>query len=241
MPTVQVLTPDDVHRLIERLEPVRDRAMDDKRAVSALYAGVSPQHDARVTAFAKHFNVWNSLQLGFTFVSKHLLYHSWWEDVATASIPDRDKQIYATEFGNLLKLGFVQGVSSAVESSLRIFLRALDPVACKGGMAEFKSIYECLFKSKLATVSEAIALLDLLRLVRNTVHNNGVYFHPSGLDESITWKGNLYEFKQGKMTGFVTWEFMIDVADSLRALIRRVVEDPALLSVTPEIPDPASY
>jgi hypothetical protein len=72
---------------------------------------------------------------------------------------------------------------SSIESSLRLFLRALDPTACNGGMKEFNSIYDCLFNSKLATApADGIELLNLLRLVRNTIHNNGVYFNPRGTD-----------------------------------------------------------
>ncbi|MEC7227284.1 MAG: hypothetical protein VXW00_10475 [Candidatus Latescibacterota bacterium] len=130
----------------------------------------------------------------------------------------------------------------AVESSLRLFLRAIDPAACNGGMAEFKSIYECLFRSKLSAVpSNGIALLDLLRLVRNTIHNNGVYFHPNGNDASITWDGETFEFKQGSPVDFVTWDFMIRVSEALRQLLREVVEDATLKAIAAEIDDPFSH
>ena len=234
--------PDDIHRLIEKLQLVRDQFMDDKDAVIAIYSFVPSKHDARITAYSKTINVLNSLQLAFTFISKHLLNDQWWETVARNTIPGPDKQIYANEFANFTKVSFVQGLFLAIESSLRLFLRAIDPTACNGGMAEFKSIYECLFRSKLNTMpSNGIVLLDLLRLVRNTIHNNGVYFHSNGNDASITWDVETFEFKQGKPVDFVTWDFMIRVSEALRQLLREVVEDAALKKITTEIDDSFSH
>ena len=234
--------PDDVHRLIEQFQRVRDRFADDKAVVIAIYSSVAPKHDARITAYSKAVNVLNSVQLAFTFISKHLLHAQWWAAVARNPIPDSDKQIYANEFANFTKIAFVQGLFLAIESSLRLFLRAIDPAACKGGMAEFKPIYECLFKSKLSRApANGIALLDLLRLVRNTIHNNGVYFHPSGNDASIMWDGETFEFRQGKPVDFVTWEFLMRVSEALRLLLREVVQDANLKAISAVIDDPFSH
>lgn len=237
-----LIGPDEVHRLIEQLQPIRDRAVDDKSAATSLYWFATPQHDARITAFSKLINVLNSLQLAFTFLSKHLLHKQWWDAMARTPLPDCDKQLYANEFANFTKVGFVHAMFSSIESSLRLFLRALDPAVCNGGMAEFKSIYDCLFNSKLATApADGIELLDLLRLVRNTIHNNGVYFNPRGADVTLSWQGQTFEFRQGAAVDFVTWEFLIQVSDSLRMLLRQVVEDTNLRNVTVVIDDPFSH
>lgn len=233
--------PAEVHSLIEQLQPVRDRAVDDKNAVVALYSFVNPKHDARITAFSKFINVLNSVQLAFTFISKHLLHKQWWDAIARSPIPDPDKQIYANEFANFTKVGFVHTLFSTIESSLRLFLRTLDPTACNGGMAEFKSIYECLFNSKLVVApTDGTSLLDLLRLVRNTIHNNGVYFNPRGNNVTLNWQGETFEFKHGIPVDFVTWEFLIRVSDFLRKLLREVVEDANLRNFVVEINDPFS-
>lgn len=233
--------PDDVHRLIQQLQPVRDRFADDKVAVMAIYSCVSPARDARITAYSKAINVLNSVQLAFTFISKHLLHGQWWEGVARNPIPNADRQIYANEFANFTKIAFVQGMFLAIESSLRLFLRSIDPSACNGGTAEFKSIYECLFRSKLSVApADGIALLDLLRFVRNTIHNNGVYFHKSGNDASVAWDGETFQFKHGKPVDFVTWEFMMRISEALRLLLREVVEAPEVRAISMQIDDPFS-
>jgi hypothetical protein len=232
----------DFHRLIEQLQAVRDRFVDDRVAVIAIYSSVSAEHDARITAYSKAVNVLNSVQLAFTFISNHLINGQWWAEVARDPIPDADKQIYANEFATFTKIAFIQGLFLAIERSLRLYLRAIDPTACDGGSAQFKSIYECLFKQLKfdAAPANGIALLDLLRLVRNTVHNNGVYFHRSGNDASVIWDGETFEFKQEKPVNFVTWEFMMKISEALRLLLREVVEDAKLKAISTLIDDPFS-
>jgi len=232
---------DDVYQLIKRIESVRDCFADDKTDILRIYSSVNPKHDARITAYSKAINVLNSVQLAFTFILKHLLNNQWWEAISNKSLSISDRRIYAKEFANFTKIAFIQGLFLSIESSLRLFLRALDSSACNGGMSEFKSIYECLFRSKLSeTPAEGIPLLDLFRLVRNTIHNNGVYFHLNGNDASVTWKGKTYEFKQGYAIDFVTWDFLIELSEALQVLLREVVEDTNLKRVTLEIKDPFS-
>lgn len=231
--------PNEVMGLIKQLEPIRDQADQDKKSVAAMFSNLDPQKDTRITAFSKMINVLNSVQLAMTFVSKHLLDLNWWKAIAREEIPVSDARIYANEFMGFSKIGFVQFLFSTTESSLRLFLRALDPTACDGGMGSFKSVYDCLFRSHLsARPPEGIELLDLLRLVRNTIHNNGVYFHRNGQDATVTWRGTSYELKQSAPVDFVTWRFLLEVSDAARSLMYTVVTDANLRAVAHEITDP---
>lgn len=42
----------------------------------------------------------------------------------------------------------------------------------------------------------------MLRLIRNTVHNNGVYFHPDGKNKVVIYRGKQYIFDNGKPVKF---------------------------------------
>ena len=44
-----LIGPNEVHRLIEQFQPIRDRAVDDKTEVIHLSPFVDPEHDARTT------------------------------------------------------------------------------------------------------------------------------------------------------------------------------------------------
>lgn len=222
------------HRLGTLVLPLCEAAKRDREAMLLLYPAFDPSRDSRLTSFVKLINVFNSLLLASVFARNTIASGTWKEKLSAEEF-----SIWVREYDQILKIGFVQATFSGIESSLRVFLRALDPAACNGGMAEFKSIYECLFKSKLHVCPvDGVELLDALRNIRNTVHNNGVFFNPKGLDKSVTWAGQAYVFKHGVPVDFVTWDFIVRAADAVRRLLRTVVEDDAIQAVTTEITEP---
>jgi hypothetical protein len=129
---------------------------------------------------------------------------SWWQRIPhnepRLKIPDqRNIAKILKVFPQFLVIGFLHSLFSAIESSFRIYVRELDPNVCNKGTADFKSIYDYLFKKlRLQQRKDYTDLLDLLRLIRNTIHNNGVYFHPDGKSKTVTYQGKQYMFDNGK-------------------------------------------
>jgi hypothetical protein len=114
-------------------------------------------------------------------------------------------------------------------------VRAIDPVACSGGTAEFASVYSWLLKRLGLQRHES--LLKLLGSTRNTLHNNGAFFHRSGSDQIVVHKGINYEFFIGKYVEFVSWDFLLDRL----AEVREFLEDVATareVAVLPQIDEP---
>ncbi|MFX1538020.1 MAG: hypothetical protein ACFFDI_27820 [Promethearchaeota archaeon] len=231
---MKVIAEHHYHRLGTLVLPLCEEVKKDREAMLLLYSAFDPNRDARLTSFVKLINVFNSLLLASVFARNSIASGSWKETLGAEEF-----SIWVQEYDGFLKIGFVQAVFLAIESSLRIFLRALDPMACKGGMAEFKSIYECLFKSKLSGCpADGFELLDLLRNIRNTVHNNGVFFNLKRSDASVKWAGQTYVFKHGIPVDFVTWDLIIHAADAVRKLLRSVCEDANIQAITTEITEP---
>lgn len=227
--------------LVNRLQDLCSKSHSVKTAVISRYTALGSQTDARITAFSKIINVFNSGLLGVAFMSRHLTDSVWWCTIGNDHIPDSDKRVFIREFDSFMKLGVIHGIFSAVESSLRLYLRALDPSACNGGKAEFKNVYERLYRSLLCeSPAEATVLLDLFRGVRNVIHNNGVYFNPKRDNETIEYRGKSYHFTEGVALDFVTWAFILDLCDDLISLLEQTVTDPALQAYVVEILDPFS-
>lgn len=231
--------PENVLKQIEQLQRVRDAASDAKKRLIGLYPCWDAIRDARVTVFSKLINVLNSTQFAYTLAGKHLLDKGWWAQIAKRLPPDSDINIYIREFDAFTKIAFVNLAFSAIESSMRLILRAIDPKACSNGTAEFKGVYDCLLKSKLvSTPPNSVELLDLWRIIRNTVHNNGVYFHRSGTDENVTYKRATYTFRIGQPVEIAVWSFLLDLTQDLVFLVEAVVSDLAVVGVDREITDP---
>lgn len=227
---------DKTLELIKQVENIQNKVIADREKTRLIYPHLDIDKDERIAVFKRLQYVLSSTILSLTFIYYDLSRKSWWNKCINKNMPFDDIRKYLTEFGMFSKMAFVQSLFSCVESALRAFLRAIDLMACHGGAAEFKSIYECLFMSKLSKCPpNGIDLLNLLRLVRNTVHNNGVYFHKNGNDITIQWRGNSYKFIQGTIIDFVTWDFIIGISDDIRNLLSLIVDDTNLKSISSEI------
>jgi len=230
----------EVEVIRQKVSKILEQTVQDKKEITSLYSSVDPKSDARITAFSKLIDVFRSTELSFIFMSKYLMDKIWWHYVCQKPIDPTTPQTYIKGFDRFIKFGLVHGTFSCVESSIRVFIRALDPASCKGGLDNFKNIYKCLLRSKLSKPRpDYVELLHLFRLVRNTIHNNGVHFSKSGKDETITWKETRYEFKQGELVRGITWDFLLDTSDDVRLFLRSIVEDCKMKAISGEISDPA--
>jgi hypothetical protein len=80
-------------------------------------------------------------------------------------------------------------------------------------------------------------LLKLLRLSRNTYHNNGVFYSEKQTDDDVTYKGKTYHFTHGKPVNFLNWNFLIDRLDDVRELFLAIIMNPTIIGIADEIPD----
>ncbi|MFP5380459.1 MAG: hypothetical protein ACLGHP_12080, partial [Vicinamibacteria bacterium] len=133
----------------------------------------------------------------------------------------------------------IQMTFSMLETTFRALLRTLDPQACSRGTAPFDGVAKCLLKTHLDQPPDALALVDLLREVRNTVHNNGIYFHRDWQDKAVQFRGVTYNFQIGKSVDFVGGPFLVERLDDVRELLWAVVTHPNVIGI-PTIPDPSA-
>ena len=208
--------------LIRELGRVRDAFLAAKDEIFLRHPTWDKMKDARVSIFSKCINVCNSTYLGMTYIQFHLIQERYWKTISVRHLPREDIQIYIKEFDMFIKMGLLQFIYSSIESGFRLFVKTIDPKACAGGTSEFKNIYS-FFLTRLG-LSKFEHLLDLLRLIRNTVHNNGVYFHRSNIDETVTYQRKKYFFRIGKPVDFVNWRFLLSLMPDVRNLLIAVVE-----------------
>lgn len=192
--------------------------------------------DIRLAVFTKIENVVGSTALGFESMTEFLNFPRRHRDGCMRVPID---QSLSTELAAFYKLGFMQFVFSAVESSLRSLLRTLNATAANNGTAEFKAIYDCLIHSELALqrAQDWGDMLDLFRLIRNVLHNNGVYFHKSGIDSEVTYRGTTYRFKHGQKIDFVYWDLCLSLLDDSIDLLKMTLAHDRVISL-PYTKDP---
>src|SRR5690606_2638627 len=150
-------------------------------------------------------------------------------------------RLHIVETEKFLAIGFIQLLQSTAENAFRQFLRAIDP---DNRASNFAGICASLCRPTSprceSDLGQALELLTLLRLVRNSIHNNGIFQPESGRSEQVTFRGQEYRFRVGSLIDFVSWKLLVDLADDLGLLFGRLVRDPALSSIE-SIPDPSAY
>jgi hypothetical protein len=217
---------DPIH---EALEKLRFRAEAEEHRLAAAH-GWDVGKDARITAVGKFFNVVAGAELGIV-ITGDLLKDNWWHEHAQDGTSPAQKQKVAFEFQGWIKVGFVTFINAAIESSFRNLLRALDPAVANGATAEWKSIYTALLKRVSVPSHEPEDLLDLLRMIRNTIHNNGVYLSPKGTDLTVTYQGSRFQFTHGHAVQFASWQLLLQLAVDAFDLLLSVVESPEIVAL----------
>jgi hypothetical protein len=191
-------------------------------------------HDTRIAVFSKCMNATDITFLLLTFQKQHLTSYTWWRSNTLFSKDGIDNMIF--EYKKFIRSSFLNSNFICIESSLRTILREIDPEACNKGTSEFEGVYKNLLaRSNLQKYDN---IFKLMRLLRNTFHNNTFYFHKSKSSDSVIFKGKKYIFETGKPIDFMSWEFLIDAYMEYIMAIKDIIETEEISKVK-EIIDPS--
>jgi hypothetical protein len=174
------------------------------------------------------------------FADEQLAYPKWWKERLNLTDADLIQDELIPDYMTGLTLLASREPLALFEANIRILVRMIDPSACQSGTAEFMgSIVPWLLKrlrdsgSSPILDGEELELITLATVVRNTIHNNGRYFHPSGTDRVITWREATYRFEHGQSPSFIDWPFHRRLLIGLIELNEAVMTTPIVASLPP--------
>jgi hypothetical protein len=231
--------------LLKRLQNIKEHAFRERTQLLTQYPSWNPEQDARAKSLQKLINVIERTQFQVHIIGK-LLDDDWCQhNLENETQQGRDyKKMLIVELEITTKYGFGMSLFTLLESYFRIFLRAIDPAACNGATSAFANIYQSLLGSKKLRLPSndkkaAFELLEFIRLIRNLIHNDGIYFAEDGQDRNVKYKGNSYIFYHGKRVKFVYWDLLLTLADDIRILLVKVVSHQKVSNLS-QIIDPSS-
>lgn len=226
-------------QITSRAQDIKGRALAYRDKLLEAHTTWDREMDARITAFNRLGAILTALQASFFLLGEFLINEN--KGYSKLPFPPESRDYFMTTYGDFIRTGLLLSIFSTVESSFRSFLRAVDPSACGGGRGDFRPVYDCLLRSKLSIEPNGfMELLDLLRLARNTIHNNGVHLPKKAKDDKIEYKGVTYNFPYGTRIDFVTLGFILSLTDDLVELLCKVVADPAIATIDTPITDLSS-
>lgn len=219
---------DKILYYIDKLSLLRDEYRETFRSVKAKY--VYPDTDARLAVFTKCAHVMNTAFIGFILIREELLDPLWWQK-HISELDNNTINRHIEDFELYIRSGFILNFFTSIESSFRIYCREVSPGSVNNGAGEFKCVYNHLFSKNILNLSNHISLLDLWRLIRNTKHNNGVFYPTNQKDVEIDYNGKKYRFEVGKQLSFLTWEFLLGIIPDTRDMLLAVVNSQSLVRI----------
>lgn len=219
------------------LETLRNEAVTVRNDLAAIYAQL-PSTDPRVMT-ARHLKaIVSSTLLSWIHLEENVAEPAWWERTFGTVPPAGQDEV--TDYETLVTASFVVYSLSLFEAGLRRLVRAIDSTACGSGAAPFKTIYDWLFAQLHRSDwsysrGEKTQFLDLYREVRNTLHNNGIFYRADGRNVTVTWRGTQYEFVHGQAPAFLSWELDIALVRELVHLNDEIVRSETIAAL-PVIP-----
>lgn len=224
-----------LNRVISPYFALREQASQLRDAINICWDRLAAEHpdwkaddDERLACFGSFWNITRYAELSLHYLGFHLGSVEDWSHFAGPTPSPGHITHEITVYSQSLKTALFHLYFSAIESSHRSFLRALAPKAAAGAPG-YEKVYKNLMVTLLDAPQDDRDLLDLLRLIRNTIHNEGVHRPPAG-DDIRTYKGVQYHFTYGAPLDFVTWRFVLDRARDLVVLQERAVQHPRLAS-----------
>lgn len=189
-----------------------------------------PDTDIRVQSIHRLRNILQGVLAMYTFRTVIFPAKSFWDAFFQCVPGESAFQDHHRELDVLVRFAAIQGMLSAYEADIRGIVRGIDRTACGGGNAAFQSVVSWLLAR--CDAANLVSLTELFRLLRNTIHNNGVYQPSNGGDEAITVDGVTYEFRVGAPVDFVGWTFVVSAGQRLVRLLRTVANDPFVAAVS---------
>jgi hypothetical protein len=131
------------------------------------------------------------------------------------------------EYDKFIRFSFFQNLISQIESGIRVIMRFINPTAYYSNQKPFQNIYQ--FIDDFLIIKKYDDILKMIRNLRNTIHNNGIFFPDNKIDrEKIIYRGIKYLFENGKPVNCADW-------DTLTNLIEDMVIALKVILISPEI------
>lgn len=230
-----MLVTDWVQKAEFQIEALRKAAEVELYAIRRDFSSW-PKDDVRQCAIMRLSTILFVPVVGLYTMRVHMCDPAWWEQYATGvgsslAAPGR------TAFDRGIKGKLIMDLVGNLEHSFRLILGQLDP---HNKASKFRSICHSLFRSKNPYLSSISAewepTMNLLRLIRNTVHNSWAHFPENGRAETIVFRGITYQFVVGKPLTFISWDLLGNICESVFQIVIGVVRD-ANVTCLPPIKD----
>lgn len=160
--------------------------------------------------------------IGLVLIRDELLDPLWWnEHIGVYDNASKIRQI--EDFERYIRSAFLNNFFASIESSFRYYCSEISPGKFNNAAGNFRPMYEHLLSKNKLNFPNYIPLLDLWRLMRNTKHNNGIFYPDNQKNSDVPYKGTKYKFVVGKVPQFLTWDLLLSLIPDIKDMLLNVV------------------
>jgi hypothetical protein len=165
-------------------------------------------------------------------------------DIQKIEIPtgQSDRDLVTSEYEQFIAYAYLLILFSSLESSLRVIVKGVYPTKFVSKVGNFNGSFIDIAKSLLKNkYSQHKELLEILRLLRNTNHNNGVYMpEVKGDNRTVSYKQKNYQFTDGDLVnlGDTFRLYIFSITPDVLKLIKDIINSPDVAK-QPQIIDPS--
>ncbi|HSH66039.1 MAG TPA: hypothetical protein VLB84_09625 [Bacteroidia bacterium] len=153
----------------------------------------------------------------------------WWAKItARNEMMEKDHQAIKNLSG-MTKHSFFVYFFSTIEMLHRKTINILSPEFDKKGIKPYKQIYDHYLTT--FSLQEYIPLYDIVRLIRNTIHSNGVYISKDGTGKICSWKTSIFAFKHLQSIDLLSVENIIFLTHEIYDSIEETLNNPCLQKI----------
>lgn len=167
--------------------------------------------DARPEYFMLLAVILQNVRLSFMFMHGQLCHREWWErHQAHFFGPQDNNQAYVEAlqgYQTMARQYSISQVTSVTEYTLASVAMSGHGAFQLHSSSGFANAYDYVL-SKLSLLEKYGNLFEILRLVRNTFHSNGIFSDPTG-DTSKEYDGMVYDFRSGQLIGWGNDDMML--------------------------------
>lgn len=185
-------------------------------------------HDARYEVFVTLVTLLENAQLATSFRETELADAGWW-DARMEEISEEKRRSCVGEFETMVRWFSVHGLAVAIEETLRAVQRADSAQFPVSGFRSFRKIYSAVLKA--VSLQEYEPLLDLIRIVRNTLHTNGIFAPDDEKDVVVEYAGRQFEFRIGRPLQWLDDSWIPWVYAECHRLMKTLVERDAVAAL----------
>lgn len=190
--------------------------------------------DRRITIFTQLFGITDRAKMGIEYVLCSL------DDAAIQArmFPGLDRKDFIQRLNGFVHFIFIEvnhTYFGLIEAFLRQVLRALE-VNPKTRFWELSDQIVC----RLKIDKKWVEFLNFYAAVRNTQHNNGVFFPPDKKDRSFSYRGGSYQFAYGRPIHFLDGTLRLALLEDGNDFVLAVCESEELQAI-PVVQDPSHF